>query len=181
MNSFFLCSTGADPNELPDYSLNFPRHIGKDPDYPLPVLHSASRWGEGKAVEVLLGAGANPWFKDKAGKMAIDWCEIDNPCREVLIGAINKPPSLLELSRKTIIDRFYNEWKMGCDAFCRQTNRIDELDIPETLKQFLRFEDPESPKRQINRIDELDIPETLKTFLRFEDLKAPKPQPSNNS
>lgn len=99
-------------------------------------------------MEVLLSAGANPWLKDSDGKTALDWCDEKNPCRGILVQATNKPLSLLELSRKTIVDRFYYEWViMGRGAFFRQDNQIDKLDIPETLKPYLRFEDPQPPNK----------------------------------
>ena len=93
-------------------------------------------------MEVLLSAGANPLLQDRAGKTAIDWCELDNPCHEVLIQSANKPRPLVDLCRKHIVERFYEIWVMGCDASSRQDNRIDELLLPDTLKSFLRFQEP---------------------------------------
>lgn len=116
--------------------------IGEDPDYPPPVLHAASYWGEEQAVKELLSAGASPWLEDKAGRTALDWCEDDdNPCCEVLVEAENKPLRLLQLSRNRVVDVLYDEWERTGRGNSRQYDKkIADLKIPADLEPILRFE-----------------------------------------
>lgn len=142
---FGAFSIGADPNMTPDYEKYFPYHVGRVPAYPLPVLHAAVRWGQKEAVEVLLEAGANPFMMDKGGRTAVDWVNVEegnlaNPCKEVLVRLTGQPLRLMQISRKTVLSHFYEDWENdSCSGYFRKKIDFQNMNIPREIKYYLQF------------------------------------------